>query len=204
MILVNLIKELLGGPPHQNSVTALEHRVVSVQDTKIKLHIGGEQAKAGWHILNALDGADVDFVGDVRDLGRFSEACCECVYASHVMEHVNQNDFLPTLKGIYRILQEGGELYFSVPDLEVLCKLFLDQKLRPEERFHVMRMMFGGQTDEYDFHYIGLSNEIMLSFFHQAGFGNVRRVESFGLFDDTSEYKPYGLPISLNLIAVKT
>jgi predicted SAM-dependent methyltransferase len=67
-----------------------------------------------------------------------------------------------------------------------------------------MRMMFGGQTNEYDFHYIGLSHEIMLSYLQQAGFSKVGRVESFGLFNDTSDYKPYGFPISLNLIAVKT
>lgn len=203
MILLNLIKELIGVPRPQNSVAAREHHVVSVEDTKIKLHIGGKQAKVGWKILNALDGEGVDFVGDVRDLSGFPDACCESVYASHVMEHVNQNDFLPALKGINRILQQGGELYFSVPDLEVLCKLFLDQELGPQERFHVMRMMFGGQTNEYDFHYIGLSYEFMLSFFQQAGFSNVGRVESFGLFDDTNDYKPYGFPISLNLIAVK-
>jgi len=28
-------------------------------------------------------------------------------------------------------------------------------------------------------------------------------VDKFGRFDDTSDYKPYGYPISLNIIAVK-
>lgn len=169
----------------------------------MKLHIGGKETKAGWKILNALSFEGVDFVGNVSDLSIFPDACCEKVYASHVMEHVGQRDFLSTLKGIRRILCEGGELYFSVPDLEVLCRLFISPELDSAQRFHVMRMMFGGQTDDYDFHYIGLTNEFMGDYFSMAGFSSVKRVGSFGLFHDTSDYRPYGVPISLNLIAIK-
>ena len=169
----------------------------------LKLHIGGVKVKAGWRILNAqaLDG--VDFVGDIRDLGTFEDGCCEKIYASHVMEHVPQKDFLRTLQGIHRILCDKGEFYFSVPDLETLCQLFLDPKLEKPQRFHVMRMMFGGQQDEFDFHFIGLTAEFMLDFFKQAGFSSARRVQSLGLFDDTSDFSPYGSPISLNMIATK-
>ncbi len=119
------------------------------------------------------------------------------------MEHIGQRDFVSTLKEIHRILCDNGEFYFSVPDLEVLCRLFLNPELYESQRFHVMRMMFGGQTDDYDFHYIGLTNESMMNFFSQAGFAGVKRIASFGLFSDTSDYKPYGVPISLNLSATK-
>ena len=177
--------------------------ITRIGNDMMKLHIGGKEPKAGWKILNALDFEGVDFVGNVCDLSAFPDACCEKVYASHVMEHVGQRDFVSTLKGIHRILCENGEFYFSVPDLEVLCRLFLNPELDESQRFHVMRMMFGGQTDDYDFHYIGLTNEFMMNFFSQAGFSRVKRVSSFGLFSDTSDYQPYGVPISLNLIATK-
>ncbi|SBT09758.1 hypothetical protein PROAA_3420001 [Candidatus Propionivibrio aalborgensis] len=169
----------------------------------MKLHIGGKEPKEGWKILNALDFEGVDFVGNVRDLSAFPDACCEKVYASHVMEHVGQRDFVDTLKGIHRILCENGELYFSVPDLETLCRLFIRPELDRESRYHVMRMMFGGQIDDFDFHYIGLTCEFMTYFFNLAGFSSARRVESFGIFNDTSDYRPYGVPISLNMIARK-
>ena len=202
-MLWKLIKELSAGPKPVETKAGSDALRGLVGDSKLKLHIGGKQPKEGWKILNALDGDGVDFVGNVRDLSDFPDACCEAIYASHVMEHVGQADFLPTLKGIYRILCEGGDFYFSVPDLEALCKLFLDPRLDTSQRYHVMRMMFGGQTDEYDFHYIGLSHEFMLDFFREAGFSEVRKVDSFGLFDDTSDYSPYGSPISLNLVARK-
>ena len=112
-------------------------------------------------------------------------------------------DFTPTLKEIRRVLCDNGEFLFSVPDLQVLCKLFLRPELNMTQRFQVMTMMFGGQSDEYDFHYIGLTREFMVEYFRRAGFSRVKSVESFGLFNDTSEYKPFGVPISLNLIAYK-
>jgi predicted SAM-dependent methyltransferase len=202
-MLWKLIKELSAGPKQFELKASPQPLRVLVGDTKLKLHIGGKQPKEGWKILNALDGEGVDFVGNICDLSEFPDACCETIYASHVMEHVGQKDFLATLKGIHRILCKGGDFYFSVPDLEVLCRLFLDPRLDIEQRYHVMRMMFGGQTDEYDFHYIGLSHEFMLDFFQAAGFSDVRKVDSFGLFNDTSDYRPYDTAISLNLVARK-
>jgi predicted SAM-dependent methyltransferase len=184
-------------------LTESNHLFNPVADEPLNLHIGGLAARPGWKILNAQPGEAVDLVGDVRDLGKFPEACCQKIYASHVLEHVDQNDFLPTLKGINRVLRRGGDLYVSVPDLDVLSRMFLDRTLAPEQRFHVMRMIFGGQVDEHDFHYIGLNEEIMTGFLQRAGFSSIRRVDSFGLFSDTSDFRPYGVAISLNLIASK-
>jgi predicted SAM-dependent methyltransferase len=90
-----------------------------------------------------------------------------------------------------------------VPDLEVLCKLFLRPDLNTTQRFDVMRMIFGGQVDEYDFHQIGLSADFMMDFFRLTGFSSFKRVASFGLFSDNSTYEAYGVPMSLNFIAYK-
>jgi hypothetical protein len=43
----------------------------------------------------------------------------------------------------------------------------------------------------------------MNDYLREAGFLKVDKVGSFGLFNDTSDFKPYGFPISLNVIAVK-
>jgi len=66
-----------------------------------------------------------------------------------------------------------------------------------------MRMIFGGQVDEYDYHYFGWNYEFLSDYLTQANFSEFKRVQSFGLFDDTSDFKPYGFPISLNVIATK-
>ncbi|PKL49100.1 MAG: hypothetical protein CVV42_07130 [Candidatus Riflebacteria bacterium HGW-Riflebacteria-2] len=168
-----------------------------------KLHIGGREVKPGWKILNIQKAEGVDFVGDVKDLSQFSDEMFDLIYASHVLEHVPQFHMVKTLAGINRILKPGGELMISVPDLEILCKLFLHKELDKTARFHIMRMMFGGQVDQYDFHQVGLTAEILMDYLGAANFKCCRKVDEFGLFNDTSSFKPYGIPISLNVIAYK-
>lgn len=172
-------------------------------DEPLRLHIGGIEAKSGWKILNALPGKDVDFLGDIHDLSRFASDTVEEVYASHVLEHVGQGAIVRVLQEIFRILKPGGRFMVSVPDMEVLCELHLAFKQHLPQRIHVMRMMFGGQTDAYDFHYIGLDFELLAAYLMEAGFSEIQRVDRFGLFDDTSGYVCYERAISLNMIAIK-
>ena len=169
----------------------------------MKLHIGGEEKKDGWKILNIQQKNDVDFIGDITDLSQFEDNSIEEIYASHVVEHVAQKDVEKTLKGIHRILKDNGKFYVSVPDMDLLCKIFIDPKAPYNVKFYVMRVMFGGQIDEYDFHYFGWNLEFMKNFLTKAGFKKIERVKSFSMFKDTSDLAPFGPPISLNIIAYK-
>jgi predicted SAM-dependent methyltransferase len=169
----------------------------------VNLHIGGQERKGGWSVFNVQPGPHVDYVGDMRDLSRFADASIENVYASHVLEHVNQSEVLPVLRGVHRVLAGGGKFLISVPDLDVLCQLFISPQATQEVKWHIMRMMFGGQIDSHDFHYMGFNEQILRDLLGQAGFAPVHRAASFGIFQDTSDFRPYGVPISLNVIAVK-
>ena len=66
-----------------------------------------------------------------------------------------------------------------------------------------MRMMFGGQIDEFDYHYFGWNYEFLNSYLNEAGFTKNERVKTFNIFNDTSSFAPYGPLISLNVIAYK-
>jgi FkbM family methyltransferase len=167
----------------------------------LRLNLGGTIPREGWKILNIQSGPDVDYVGDILDLGAFNDGCCSDIYASHVLEHVGTGDILDVLTACHRLLAPGGKLYISVPDLDTLCRMFVDPELTTAERFTIMRVMFGAQMDEHDFHHIGFNFEFMLDYLRAAGFERVERVESFGLFDDISASIYRGEVISLNLIA---
>ena len=169
----------------------------------MKLHIGGESVKEGWKILNITKKPGVDFIGDISDLSMFDDNSISTVYASHVLEHVKQSKALDTLNQINRILEPGGMLLLSVPDMDILCHTFINPVASIEVKFHVMRMIFGGQIDDHDFHFFGWNQSFLFNFLTQANFTNLKRVESFNLFQDTSDYKPFGFPISLNVMAVK-
>lgn len=167
------------------------------------LHIGGKEVKPGWKLLNIQGVPGIDYIGDIRDLSQFASDSFDRVYTSHVLEHVSQPDMGPTLAGIVRILKPGGLFCVSVPDLEILSHLILNPIASKEVKFHAMRMMFGGQIDPHDYHYFGWTFEFLEDYLTAAGFSVIERVDDFGLFNDTSSFKPYGFPISLNVIAQK-
>ena len=170
-----------------------------------KLHIGGVAPMPGWEILNMLPGPNVDHVSNANDLAQFSDQSFSEIYASHVLEHLDYNtELLATLKEWKRVLEPGGKLYLSVPDMDVLAKLFLAKnQLTVEERFFVMRMMFGGHIDKYDYHVVGLNQEFLGTYLVEAGFHAITRVDEFKIFPDTSSMRYKGVLISLNMTATR-
>jgi len=170
-----------------------------------KLNIGGKYKRQGWEIIDAIDGGHVDHVGNAKDLSRFEDNTFSAIYASHVLEHFDyEGEIELVLKEWFRVLEPAGKLYVSVPDLDVLARLFLDRgNLSIDERFFIMRMMFGGHVNEYDFHQTGLNREILEKFLVAAGFTNFVKVEDFGFFKDPSSRLYKDTPISINLIAEK-
>jgi predicted SAM-dependent methyltransferase len=170
-----------------------------------RLHIGGKQSNPDWEILNAVAGPAVDHLGNAKDLSRFEDNIFLELYASHVLEHFDYaNELSVVLKEWFRVLKPGGRVFISVPDLDVLAQLILKRdELDINQRFHVMRMMFGGQIDEYDYHKVGLNLDFLGSLLHKTGFTGIQKVDEFGIFNDTSSYKHYGMLISLNVLAYK-
>jgi predicted SAM-dependent methyltransferase len=170
-----------------------------------RLHIGGVEPRPPWRIFNIQPGPGVDFVGDCTDLSQFADESVDEIYASHVLEHLDHKREIPkALKELHRILKPTGVLSISVPDLEILCRLFLQPNLSLDLRYHIMKWMFGNQMDPFDFHKVGLTFEFLVAFLGNAGFKWARRVESFGLFNDSSMTRFANQPISLNVQAFKS
>jgi predicted SAM-dependent methyltransferase len=177
----------------------------------MRLHIGGEEIKEGWKILNIQKKPGVDFIGDITDLSQFDDESVEEVYASHVLEHVGIAKIRSTFDGIHRVLEKGGKFYISVPNLETLAKVFL-QLPEGEEKYKIIMMIYGGQIDSHDFHYFGYWPSLLFSILTNAKFKKYEQVKFFNIFKDTSmgtlnEALPISLnvivPISLNVIAYK-
>ena len=170
-----------------------------------RLHIGGKVRSDGWEILNVLPGPYVDHVCNANNLPQFEDNTFTEIYASHILEHLDYTGELTnTLKEWNRILTPGGKVYISVPNLDVLAELLLPgNKLTIDERFFVMRMIFGGHMDKYDYHMVGLNQEFLTNFLRNSGYVNINKVKNFDLFDDTSSMIFKEVPISLNMIAEK-
>jgi len=175
------------------------------QNKNRQLHIGGKTPHPDWEIFDAVERRGVDHVGDAADLSRFADGEFKKIYASHVLEHFGYlNDLIPALTEWGRVLAPDGEMFISVPDLDVLCRLFLDKKnLSLGERYVMTRMMFGGQNNEYDYHYAGLNIELLNHYAKMSGLKIKHRVKKFNIFSDYSSHVYAGELISLNVVLIK-
>jgi predicted O-linked N-acetylglucosamine transferase (SPINDLY family)/predicted SAM-dependent methyltransferase len=197
-------------PSTQNSLnlnrSALKPPETSPAMTPFNLHIGGREKHPDWKILDIEPRPEVDYVGNAADLSQFANNSIDTIYASHVLEHFHyalNDELLKTLREWHRVLKPGGQLMVSVPDLKILCWLYLNPNLEPMERHQLMRIIFGGQTNPYDIHRVGFDADTLGLYFLEAGFQEYERVLEFNLFSDCSQIKILDTLISLNMIARK-
>jgi predicted SAM-dependent methyltransferase len=170
----------------------------------IRLHIGGHEARDDWKILDVNPGPLVDYVGDCKDLSFLEDASCSEIYASHVLEHLSYNgDLQLALKEFHRVLIPDGRLRVSVPDLHVLALLFVHPNITNDDKFEIMRMIFGGHADAADSHQSGFTYAFLSGFLQTAGFRKIGRIPEFNEFKDTSSFRFGDVLISLNVEASK-
>jgi predicted SAM-dependent methyltransferase len=153
-----------------------------------------------------------DVIGRVERL-KLPTASAHTIYTSHTLEHLPRFWALPTLREWHRVLRPGGRLYVLVPDLEALCRLYLarlSQYDDPAARTAVdlsRDIMFGGQTNKYDYHYGGYSRPQLSRLLHEAGFSAVepfdRKALDWAPFRDAGYDAIDDEPVSLNLVATK-
>jgi predicted SAM-dependent methyltransferase len=55
------------------------------------------------------------------------DASCDVVYHSHVLEHIRRHSVGFFLSECHRILKPGGIIRAAVPDLETICRLYLEK-----------------------------------------------------------------------------
>ena len=169
-----------------------------------RLHIGGRATREGWEILNIQPGPGVDHVADAADLSEFADATFAELYASHVLEHLDYRDkVLAALTEWRRVLHPGGRLYVGVPDLGAVARLLSAERVDPNDQMLLVRVIFGGHMDPYDYHQTAFTQDILVGFLTEAGYTRLRRVRSFGLFEDTSLLAFKGTALSINIVAEK-
>ena len=175
--------------------------MITSPKTPTRILVGGNTSIPGWTTINADPSTHPDIVSDIQTLDGIPPKSIFVLYASHVFEHIELRHAIGTLTRIGEVMRPGGTVFLSVPDLSELLQLLQDPRLDVSQKLHVARMIYGGQTTQFDYHYFGYTFEILSALLASTGFVNVRKVERFGIHNDTSNFSPYfHRNISLNVV----
>ncbi len=151
---------------------------------------------------------NTDIVAGVEKL-KFKDNSVDTIYNSHVFEHTDRKKATAILKEWFRILAPGGTLYIALPNLEYLFTTYLENiKNYDNEKNRALadkacRIVYGGQTNRYDFHFNGYSFPTLKFLLEQTGFHNIEKFDTtmLGLVPQSADASFSG--VSLNMKATK-
>lgn len=127
----------------------------------------GERHKDGWltHDVQPFDGTDI--VCDFWELPKHVEAASITeMEFTHSLEHFPMAKTQDVLRLLHDLLIPGGELYIEVPNFYWHAEQIL---VNPMDR-QIVEYAFGGQLNEWDFHYNGFTPWILTEDLQTAGF----------------------------------
>lgn len=151
----------------------------------LKLNLGsGKNKLVGYENVDRLFGQEVYPL-------EYDDGTVDEIRASHVLEHFSHRDVFGVLEHWVSKLKPGGCLKIAVPDLEKIARDYLDGKPINSQGY-----LYGGQTDENDFHHVGFDLELLRELFITLG------LERIGFWEDEAS-DAHTLEISLNLMAYK-
>ncbi len=186
-------------------------RIKATSSTYRKLHLGcGSVHIDGYCNVDITDSPVVDIIDDVAKLNKFGNNFAEQIYACHVLEHFSHAEVQQVLQRWFDVLQPGGEVRISVPDLDKIVKIYLDnwEHFQTPGNTPWIGLIYGGQIDRYDFHKTGFNLCWMSNLLNSVGFVDVEEYEHMphfipGLRDASLVKEPFGEFISLNVKATK-
>jgi predicted SAM-dependent methyltransferase len=109
----------------------------------------------------------VDVVGDARAVP-LPDGCAEYVYTQECLEHFPWRETRDVMAEWVRLLAVGGTLRVEVPDFLLACNQVLSNDTEYMDQA-IQQIIFGGQENEFDFHYTGLTPRILTRHMTELG-----------------------------------
>jgi predicted SAM-dependent methyltransferase len=134
--------------------------------------------------LDANPDCKPDIVSSVINIP-LEECTFDCVFASHLIEHLYIYEVEKALNEFYRVLKNKGFLIISCPDLEVIAKAILDIGAEsvlynsPAGPISPVQMLWGHSNsirngNLFMSHKYGFTGKTLTQFLQRAGFVNIK------------------------------
>ena len=148
----------------------------------MKLHLGCGDVKIdgyinvdirSYPIYRTKSPLSPDVIDDMTELRQFKKNTVSVIYICHAFEHLTRFQYSSALKRWYQLLKKGGVLRISVPDMENLCKYYIETG----DLNLIRGTLYGGQDYKENFHHWGWDfNELSKDLEH-AGFEEIKRYD---------------------------
>lgn len=135
----------------------------------MKLYVGSRDFKPDGYKTVDLDSKyNPDFVADIRDLKPIPDCSCSEVVSGSVLEHLDWPDGFKAIAEFARVLEIGGKVKISVPDMDLLMRMVL----HGDSSFHVMALIYGvgGRTNPFEAHRYGYTVGMLVDILEVLGF----------------------------------
>jgi predicted SAM-dependent methyltransferase len=122
----------------------------------------------------------VDVACDARKI-MLPDDYADIVYTSECLEHFPYKEYQAVLFEWCRIVKPGGMIRIEVPDFLLACKQILEWDCLEGDR-RMQQIFFAEQLNEFDFHYVGLTERMLSDDFESIGFEvvDVKRGDEWG------------------------
>lgn len=111
----------------------------------VRIELGsGPHGEHGYTHVDAVKIGNVDIEADIRSLGWLTNDSVDELYSAHAVEHISYTIIDVVLKEWCRVLKPGGKFTVKMPDLDFLCRAYVEGIHSTEE---IMIALFGGFAD---------------------------------------------------------
>jgi len=163
-----------------SKIKKVETNKESDRGLKLNLFCGNESLKG---YINIDIKPPADMVCDCTKLDKIKDESVDEILCYHGIEHLPLAKVDEAIKEWKRKLKKGGKLVLEVPDLEEICKIFINAK--PSERWEsynngpaLINHIYGSQANEYEFHKSGYTKESLITLLNKHGFSKIKFGES--------------------------
>jgi len=144
-----------------------------------------------------------DIVADASNLSTIGNDSVAEIYASNILEHFPHTRTQEVLREWNRVLKPGGVLWISVPDFDVMVKMYLKTKNLTK---WMINMIWGDQYHKYAFHYVLFTWPNLMKELNDAGFSKMTKSRNlpYGVSDGSTLVDTWeGESVVINAKAVK-